>query len=170
MKDIKLSLHPAKWRMAFTSEAAAVQVPEGSDRVISRWTPPAEFRPGWRRGALIHVLTSALGDGYPEKKVRGSGEVGWYPNPGPGQLFQFDVLLAQPSAEPFTLTNSIGDVAQFRLADGFGVWVTATLHETPPQFEEEVRSIHELSPGPGMAWGHNEDESPRLLDLSMSSA
>lgn len=155
--------------MAFTAEAAAVHIPEGADRVISRWSAPPEFSRGWRRGATIQVLTSTLGPGYPEKKVRAGESVRWYPSPGPGQLFQFHVLLGQPSAELLSIANSIGDVAQFRLPDGFGVWIASTLHEAPSELEEEVQRINERSSGPGMAWGDCEDGSPLLLDLSAPS-
>lgn len=79
MSEIKLSLHPAKWRLAYTEQAAGQYVPDGVDRVLTRWERTAETVSGWRRAATIVIAPSNLGPGYPERRVKGGGAVAFYP-------------------------------------------------------------------------------------------
>src|SRR5882762_11962250 len=37
MHEIKLSLHSAKWRMAYTESGRKLHLPDGADRVLTRW-------------------------------------------------------------------------------------------------------------------------------------
>jgi hypothetical protein len=46
--DIKVSLHPATWRLAYTERGQRKYGDDGIDRVLFRWDQPPEFHPGWR--------------------------------------------------------------------------------------------------------------------------
>ena len=54
---IKLSLHRSgRWRMAWTEKyAKSVGMPDDVDRVLTRWDPPDEMRPGWRNAVTLLV-------------------------------------------------------------------------------------------------------------------
>jgi hypothetical protein len=174
MGQQKLSLHPAKWRMAFTEQAAnAMQLPDGVDRAITRWEHPPELAPGWRRGAVIAIPTAFLGPGYPEKRPKG-GTVSWWPAPGPNRMMRFDVLLGTPEREDLTILDVIGEVGRMTLSSGTHVWITAdevSLSETHQGWFADLRrrvgaEVPRDAELRGWAWGNFfEDDAPFLIDL-----
>ncbi|WP_280466867.1 hypothetical protein [Nocardia cyriacigeorgica] len=170
MKDLKLSLHPSKWRMALTSEAASVRLRPGEDRVLSRWEHTKESAPGWRLGATITVPHCAL---VPPFSEAGGKKVRWFPTPGPEQSLRFIVLLGAPDRQPLAVNNTIGDVGRISLATGGAVWVIAFQDFFGPENEAEHRRLRQL-PLPesvdeevhGFAWGNSDaDGSPMLIEL-----
>lgn len=162
MGDMKLSLHPAKWRMAFTAEAAKQHLPDGKDRVITRWEHPPELAKGWKHGAVISVPTSNLGPAYQEKRP---GKVAWFPAPAAGQLLRFDVLMGEPDSEALTINESIGDVGRVELEDGHKVWIVGTQHSVPPEMELTFAKVRNIVQPEGWAWGHTNEGVPSLLDV-----
>lgn len=175
MHVMKLSLHESKWRMALTDQAAARHLPPGVDRVVTRWNQPEEMARGWRHAACVIVVMSNLGEGYPERRVRGGGRVSWFPAPDYPSLLRFDVMLARPDADPLTVGNVIADVGRMTMRSGAGVWIVATEFPTTPEYEAEMAGLRrevlehvpEGSPTVrGWAWGEIDDGVPQLVDLS----
>jgi hypothetical protein len=176
MGETKLSLHPAKWRLALTEQAAAHHgLPSEVDRVVTRWTQPPEVASGWRHGATIVVPTSHLGPGYPEPRVKRGGSVAWFPAPPAGQGLRFDVMLGAAGREDLTVLDCVGEVGRINLRSGAGVWVVATQFEVDPEREAGLATLRtrirsEIPPDGewrGWAWGDNdEDGGPLLLDIS----
>ena len=175
MDVMKLSLHEVKWRISYTEQAAERHLPEGVDRVVTRWEHPPELASGWRHGAVIMIATSNLGPGYPEKKVKGGGEVAFFPAPGEGWAMWFDVLLGAPDHSALTINGCVGDVGRMTMSSGAVVWIVA--NEVPVDAEYEaglaelrrrsVESVPNPSETRGWAWGWlHDDRAPALIDLS----
>ncbi|WP_433755829.1 hypothetical protein [Nocardia sp. CA-135398] len=173
MGDMKLSLHPAKWRMALTKEAAAVRLKPDQDRVLSRWNHTPECARGWRLAATINVPTSALVPAFPERSVN---KVQWFPSPGSGKSMRFIVLLGARDRDDLTVMNHIGDVGRISLASGEAVWVIAHEDDFGPALETQyamlrARAIEGMAAIDeecyGWAWGeNNNDGGPVLIELS----
>jgi hypothetical protein len=175
MHEIKLSLHSAKWRMAYTESGRKLHMPDGADRVLTRWEHTPELVRGWRRGATIVFALSNLGRGYSEKQVKGGGAVSFYPLPAEGWGLRFDVMLGAPDCDDITIRDAAADVGRVTLSSGAVVWVVATEVPVDATFEAglaEVRrsAIAAYGGGPtarGWAWGTaDEDDGPILIDLS----
>lgn len=162
MGDMKLSLHPAKWRMALTTEAARQHLAEGEDRVITRWEHPPELAKGWKHGAVISVPTSNLGPAYPEKRP---GKVAWFPSPDTGELLRFDVLLGEPGSDGLKINDAVGDVGRVALSDGYKVWIVGSQHSVPPPMEAALDKLRNIVQPEGWAWGHTDEGVPFLLDV-----
>lgn len=169
MKDLKLSLHPAKWRMALTKEAAATRLPAGEDRVISRWEHTDECALGWRLGATITVPHCSLVASFGERRLN---LVRWFPTPGAGRSLRFVVLIGAPDRETLTVKDHIGDVGRISLATGGAVWVIAYEDEFDEAREAEFRLIQRRAVETsteeihGFAWGCNDDDgSPAMIEL-----
>jgi hypothetical protein len=175
MGVMKLSLHGVKWRMAYTEQVAERHLPEGVDRVLTRWEHPPELAPGWRRGAAITIATSNLGPGYPEKKVKGGGGVAFFPAPSEGWAMRFDVLLGVPDHGGLTINDCVGDVGRMTMSSGAAVWIVASEFAVDAEYEaglaelrrRMVESVPDPSKTRGWAWGWlHEDRAPALIDLS----
>jgi hypothetical protein len=175
MGVLKLSLHEVKWRMAYTKQAAERHLPEGVDRVVTRWEHPPELAQGWRRGAVITIATSNLGPGYPEKKVKGGGEVAFFPAPVEGWAMRFDVLLGAPDHGELTINDCVGYVGLMTMSSGAAVWIVANEVPVPAEYEAGLAELRRRSvegaPDPsearGWAWGWlHDDKAPVLFDLS----
>ena len=173
MHEVKLSLHPTKWRMAWTEQAAAHHVPPGQDRVITRWDKPPEMRRGWRHAACVGIATSNLGAGYPEKKPS-IGTVGWFSPVPMGRSIRFDVLVAEPDHDPLAIWL-YSDVGRIDFPDGSKVWVIATVPDEDPEADLNIRRMrHFMAAGEGYGpdarswvWGESgHDRSPLLMDFS----
>ncbi len=180
MHEVKLSLHSVKWRMAYTEQGRKARLPEGVDRVLTRWEHTPELLPGWRRGATIVFARSNLGAGYPEKRVKGGGAVSFYPLPAEGWGLRFDVLLGAPERdENITILDAAADVGRMTLASGAVVWVVASEVPVDPMYEAGLADLRQnavaaYGGGPevrGWAWGNaDEDGGPILIDLSNAPA
>ncbi|MFI7191211.1 hypothetical protein ACIBQ0_15870 [Nocardia nova] len=169
MKDMKLSLHPVKWRMALTEESAATRLDPETDRVLTRWEHPREFAAGWRLGATIVVPHRSLVPPFPEKEIR---KVRWFPSPGAGRALRFIVLLGAPVRETLTVLDHIGDVGRISLATGGAVWVIAyddvfdVAREDQHDLLRQSAASNTEDEVYGMAWGNNDtDGSPIMLEL-----
>jgi hypothetical protein len=98
MGAIKLSLHRSgRWRMAWTEEYAdLVGMPEGEDRLLGRWEPPDEIRPGWLHALTVLVMPDSLALQRPEKRL---SRVAFFPPSNPDEVLGFRVLLGAPNCE-----------------------------------------------------------------------
>ena len=173
MDVVKLSFHRGTWRLANTAEAAAV-LPDGQDRVLTRWSPTAEVRPGWRRAATVVVATVNLGPGYEDDPVS-TGTIAWFPAPGPERALRFDLLFGDPDHGELTINNVAGEVGRITLKSGMRVWIVATEVQMPPEHLAGYARLRSLASeglpagdvARGWAWGHdNDDGGPTLIDLS----
>lgn len=172
MKDLKLSLHQSgKWRMAY------VAAQPGVDRVLTRFDPPAEMFPGWRRAASIVVPTAFLRAPFPERASSTARPISWWPAPPDGSSFWFEILVAEAGAGPVIAEDVVGEVGQFPLAGGGGVWVIARIEEDA-RYVAEWEAMRVIRDGASarhqlnyrhptaMAWGSvNRDGRPWLVDL-----
>jgi hypothetical protein len=171
MHDIKLSLHPTTWRMAFTAEATPNYVALGDDRVVTRWAVPPEKVPGWRLGAMIFTPSTTFGGPIVEPRASDGGPILWFPAPPPPQHLRFYVLLGAPDAPGLTVENIIGDVGRMTLKSGLRVWVVAdviTITDEMQQGVDEIRgrmATRADAASSGWAWGETEG-APNLLDLA----
>jgi hypothetical protein len=173
MQDMTLSLHPAKWRMAFTENAATHRLGPDDDPIVQRWEKPPEFQPGWRRAACIVIAMSNLGVGYPEKKPR-RGTVGWFSPLPPAHAIRFDVLVAESGNEGLRIPL-YWEVGRIDFPNGWKVWVIASVTEPTEDYEETVADLrravcHGNDYGPDnrtWIWGESaEDRTPLIFDLS----
>ena len=177
MQDMKLSLHPAKWRMAFTEKAATHRLGPDDDRVVQRWEKPPEFQPGWRRAACIVIAMSNLGIGYPEKKPR-HGTVGWFSPLPQGHAIRFDVLVAESGNAAFRMPL-YSEVGGIDFPNGGKVWVIASVPNPTDDYEKRMADLRQAvcrgnNCGPDnrtWIWGESaEDRTPLIFDLSNLSA
>jgi hypothetical protein len=176
MHDVKLTLHPRKWRMAFTEQAAARLLPPDMDRVLHRWDLPVELAPGWRQGATVAVPFSSLQPGLAETRPK-KGAVAFFPAPAPQWALRFDVLVGAAERGELTVSGVHGEVGRLSLASGAVVWVVATEVPVDPTYEdglEEVRREAQRHGGlggmerpTGWAWGDGENGAPVLFDLGV---
>lgn len=176
MANIKLSLHPAKWRLAYTRQAGPEYVEEGQDRLIARFDKPDELSPGWRHGCTIVITNSNLGLGpFQEKKVK-RGEVAFFPAPDDPFGLRFDLYLGQPDATgSLTFNDSVGTVGMMTLRSGLRVGIVA--HEVPVNdvYEAGLKQLRESAStglsaedgARGWAFGPSQDDgAPVVIDLS----
>jgi hypothetical protein len=86
-EKVELTVYPTgRWRIAVGS-------------VVSRWTRPKEFRPGWTRGPDLVVPYSAAPVRSPADSQNAAEPVAWLPPPAPAYLARFILLFASPRAE-----------------------------------------------------------------------
>ncbi len=112
---IKLSLHRSGlWRMAWTDEyAKSVGLPDDVNRVLTRWEPPGELRPGWRHAVTVLVTPESLVQQSPERRPN---KVAFYPPPNPDGALWFRILIGQPGSE-LAVTSAV-EVGTLRLPSG----------------------------------------------------
>jgi hypothetical protein len=173
MDEIKLSLHPAKWRMAFTEKAVAQRLGPEEDRVISRFEKPPEIRTGWRHAACVVIAMSNLGVGYPEKRAK-PGTVGWFSALPLGHSLRFDVMIGEPGNVGFGIPL-YSEVGGIDFADGRKVWVIATHTGLGDDYEKKMADLR-LAASQGRDWAPDdrtwtwgesqEDRTPLIFDLS----
>lgn len=72
----------------------------GSD--VSKWTRPAEFRPGWTRGPDLLIPFSPARIRLPAGEPAAPEPITWLAPPAPGSVARFSLLLASPRAEGST--------------------------------------------------------------------
>jgi hypothetical protein len=87
LEEVALTAYPTgRWRIAVGS-------------VVSRWTRPREFRPGWTRGPDLVIPHSAVPVLSPTPDRFATEPVTWLAPPAPGHLARFNLLFASPRAE-----------------------------------------------------------------------
>ncbi len=85
-EEVVLTVYPTgRWRIAVGT-------------VVSRWTRPKEFRPGWTRGPDLVIPYSATSVRSPENQPNAVEPVAWLPPPTPLHLARFTLLFASPRA------------------------------------------------------------------------
>ena len=86
-EEVALTAYPTgRWRIAVGT-------------VVSRWTRPKEFRPGWTRGPDLVIPGSVAPVQSPASDPYATEPVSWLPAPPAGQLARFTLLFASPRAE-----------------------------------------------------------------------
>ncbi|HEY3923982.1 MAG TPA: hypothetical protein VGL75_05410 [Acidothermaceae bacterium] len=126
MGDVKVSLHASDtWRLALTAEEALRRQLGEEDRVFTRWVPPEQIAPGWRRAASIMVPTSSLQPAWNEKPPRRPGRIAFWPAPPLGRALAFEVMIREADAVGLTVNDVIGTAGELSLPSGRGVWVLA---------------------------------------------
>lgn len=145
---------------------------------MTRWEQTPELAPGWRRGAVITAATSNLGPGYPEKRVRGGGDVAFFPATHDVWALRFDVLLGTPDRDALTINDCVGDVGRMTLSSGAGVWVVVSEMDIRGEFEAGLAEVRRQASATipdgievrGWAWGSlHEDGAPMLMDQQTGS-
>ena len=86
-EQVELTAYPTgRWRIAIGS-------------VVSRWTRPKEFRPGWTRGPDLVIPRNATAIQLPAGDPHSKEPVVWLPPPAALHLARFTLLFAAPRAE-----------------------------------------------------------------------
>lgn len=125
----KTSLHATgQWHSAFTAEAVGagrVQIPPGADRKVTGWERPAMVARGFTIAYSIATPSSELRT--TRERDHGAG-VHWIPDPGPGLVIQFYVLLFDPVLDTASAFGLGGQqdrkiLDQFQLPNGEAVCV-----------------------------------------------
>lgn len=165
---VKLTLHPTMWRLAHLEKYAEANLPPGQDRLIRRWPPAPEAVQGWRPALFVLVGSSLLGPPRPEKAPK-RGTIAWWPDPGPGGLVSFKLLLGAPQRPPMLAGPGMYAVGTAGLSDGHQVYLLAQYGPAGEGFERSVqeRRAHVAqSPsdaGP-WAWSTTGEGVPSMLD------
>lgn len=171
MGAIKLSLHRSgRWRMAWSEEYAnSVGIPEGEDRVLGRWEPPGELRPGWQHAVTILVVRESLGLQRPEKRLN---TVAFFPPPNPGDVLGFRVLLgAANSALEVTGAVEVGTlqlpsggmIGVCMRSDPITLELATTIREVRAQMLRAVTAVGARG-NQAFAWGRFDNGAVCLLD------
>lgn len=173
MHDMKLSLHPNRWRMALTDRAARNQLAPDQDRVLTRWEIPAEMAPGWRLAAVIFTPSTTFREPFDEPSTSDRRPILWFPAPRPPEHLRFYVLLGDPETPDngLTVNDVIGDVGRMTLKDGRRVWVIADFITMTDEHQQAIDGIRNRLAGQADAasvgWGWGEvNGAPNLLDLA----
>lgn len=96
---IKFSLHKSGvWRLAWTQQQHGEQP---GDRLIHRWSRPAEFRPGWVQGPSVGIPATGVVDPLNKHPTDADlPDVVWIPGPQPGTSVFFTVVISRPEMPP----------------------------------------------------------------------
>ncbi len=127
----KFSLHKSgKWRFAFVAESQVSMVGAGNDRVVARWTRPAEFRKGWTQCLDVNVPAFEVRRRFSAESLRENGTIDWLPPPQHDHGWQLTVLQSAPGASSYAATHGLnlpGDrvFAPLPLMSGGSVWMVA---------------------------------------------
>lgn len=167
---IKLSLHRSgRWRMAWTDEyAKSVGLPD-DNRVLTRWEPPGELRPGWRHAVTVLMTPESLMQQSPERRPN---KVAFYPPPNPDGALWFRILIGQPGSE-LAVTGAV-EVGTLHLPSGGMVGVivrpgplslgsAAKVAELRAQMLAAVTAVGARR-NTAFAWGRMADDAVLLID------
>jgi hypothetical protein len=169
---IKLSLHRSgRWRMAWTKKyAKSVGMPDDMDRMLTRWDPPEEIRPGWQHAVTLLVTPESMAQQPPQD--RGLGKVAFFPAPNPDDGLWFHILIGQPGSE-LAVTGAI-EVGTLRLPSGGMVGVIVRPDPLSPGSAAKVTEIRAqmlaavTAAGArrttAFAWGRMTDDAVLLID------
>lgn len=169
---IKLSLHcSGRWRMAWTEKyAKSVGMHDDVDRVLTRWEPPEEIRPGWRHAVTLLVTPESVIQ-QPLQDCR-LGKVAFFPVPNQDGGLWFHILIGQPGSE-LAVTGAV-EVGTLRLPSGGMVGVivrpgplsagsAAKIAEIRAQMLAAVTAAGARR-NTAFAWGRMADDAVLLLD------
>jgi hypothetical protein len=170
---IKLSLHRSgRWRMAWTDEYAdSVGLPADTDRVLGRWEPPADIRPGWRHAVTVLVTRESMAQHTtPERRP---GKVAFFSPPNEDGGLWFRVLAGRPGGAELTIRGAI-EVGGLELPIGGMVAVVVRPGPLTPGSESVVSGLrsHMLAAvtaagarrNTGFAWSRMDDGAVVLID------
>ncbi|MGH4018641.1 MAG: hypothetical protein ACRDT0_05240 [Pseudonocardiaceae bacterium] len=157
--------------MAWTAQyAASIGMPEGENRVLTRWEPPTELAPGWQHAVSVYVTRDSLATHLDET---GLGKVAFYPPPDPGDMARFMLLLGAPDGAELEVTGAI-DVGSLELPGGGLIGVVmdyqplesgtaAKIQEIRAQM---LRTVTEAGArgNRAFAWGHLDGGTVLLVD------
>lgn len=81
--------------MAWTKDyAKEMGLPAGADRVLKRWDPPDDIRPGWQHAVTVLMTRENMTQfATPERRA---DKVAVFPEPDENQCLWFRVMLGQP--------------------------------------------------------------------------
>ncbi len=86
-EEVSLTVYPTgRWRIT-------------AGGAVSRWTRPADFRPGWSRGPDLVIPYTATPVQSPAIDPYATEPLVWLPPSAPGFHARFSLLIATPSAE-----------------------------------------------------------------------
>lgn len=175
MRDAKLSLHPDWWQLALTTEALE-RMPPGTARRMAHWPQTPEFKPGWRRGAVILTPSAAFGPPISEKPTSDGRPVLRYPAPPPPEELEFHVLMGDATVErPLQLSGPIHCVGAIAFRSGRIVQVAVTRRALNAWDQhavavERANAAAEAPSGHGssVCWGQivESDGAPFLMDIA----
>jgi hypothetical protein len=95
---LKISLHTSGiWRAAWTTESGLTEKTSG-DRVLKRWSRPAEFLPGWTRGISVAIPNTNVKRPFKRIHPPSKKSVHWFPRPSRGGQAHFLTIFAPASA------------------------------------------------------------------------
>lgn len=169
---IKLSLHRSgRWRMAWTEKyAKSVGMPHDVDRVLTRWDPPEEVRPGWRQAVTLLVTPESVAQQPPQDS--GLGKVAFFPAPNPDGGLWFHILIGQPGSE-LAVTGAV-EIGTLRLPSGGMVGVIVRPGLLSPGSAAKVAKIRAqmlaavtaagAHSSTAFAWGRMADDAVLLID------
>lgn len=169
---IKLSLHRSgRWRMAWTEQyAEQIGLSDGADRVLSRWDPPTDIRPGWQHAVTVLVTRESMSQfATPERRA---SKVAFYPKPEENNCLWFSVLLGQPGVG-LTVRDAF-EVGSLALPGGGMVGVLVRSAMLPSGTAAQVAELraHMLAVltkagargNRGFSWGRMDDGAIVLID------
>lgn len=156
--------------MAWTHEhAKSVGMPDDADRVLTRWEPPAEIRPGWRHAVIVLVTPESLVQQPPERRP---GKVAFFPPPDQDGALWFSVLIGQPGSE-LVVTDAV-EVGTLRLRSGGTVGVIVRPGPLSPDSAEKVAELRAqmlaavtaagARRNTAFGWGRMADDAVWLVD------
>jgi hypothetical protein len=157
--------------MAWADEyAASIGLPEGADRVLTRWTPPPDLVPGWKHVVTVLVTRESMTQHMtPERRP---SKVAFFPAPNGDGALWFRIFLGEPGAE-LTIREAV-EVGVLDLPGGGMVGVMARpdpLTAGTAQVVADVRArmLETLTAvgarrNTGFSWGRMDDGSVVLID------
>ena len=169
---IKLSLHRSgRWRMAWTEKFAKSRGwSDDVDRVLTRWEPPDEVRPGWRHAVTMLVTPESVA--YPPPRDSGLGKVAFFPPPNPDDALWFRILIGQGSTE-LAVSGAV-EVGTLRLPSNGMVGVIVRPGPLEPATVAKVAGIRAqmlaavtaagARRNTAFAWGRMADDAVLLID------
>jgi hypothetical protein len=138
--EFKASLHGSgDWRVGFTQESRARRklLAPGRDRIIDRFSPPAETAPGMRRGFTIVIPWLAVVESSGVGEMRAAGPVTWLEPLSEGQVTEVAMTVVAPTVRINDVGPGITRVGVIPIPTGGTLWVTAFTRRAN---EAEVRT------------------------------
>lgn len=87
LEEVGLTIYPTgRWRITIGG-------------VVSRWTRPKDFRPGWTRGPDLVIPHTEIPVQLPANDTHAAEPVTWLAPPASGYQARFSLLVATPAAE-----------------------------------------------------------------------
>lgn len=144
-------------------------MPKSEDRVLGRWEPPDEVRPGWRHAVTVLVTPDSLAPHRPEKRL---SKVAFFPPPNPDGVLWFRVLLGAPNCE-LAVTGAV-EVGTLQLPSGGMIGICVRPGPMTPESAAKIRDVRTqmlravtavgARRNQALAWGRFDDGAVWLLD------